>query len=98
MKHAPRKRPAYGKICSQCNKRNHFAKYCWTKDIQDVTESDHKSHFGEIDKIIIDRVEKYTETTKIQINGNLIDIKIDSGAKANMLSGQDFQKLCLDLN
>ena len=26
----PRK-PAYGKQCQQCNKLNHFAKYCWSQ-------------------------------------------------------------------
>ena len=92
-KHALRKCPAFGKICSKCNKRNHFAKCCWTKDVQDVQESDDESSFGEIDIIIIDRVEKSTETTKIQINGHLMDIKIDSGAEANLLSSQDFQKV-----
>ena len=90
-KHAPRKCPAFGKMCSKCNKRNHFAKCCWTKDVQDVQEADDDSAFGEIDIIIIDRVEKSTKTTKIQINGHLMDITIDSGAEAHLLSSQDCQ-------
>ena len=28
LKHEPRKCPAFGKICSKCNRRNHFAKCC----------------------------------------------------------------------
>ena len=54
---------------------------------------DDYSDFGEIDPISIDGVEKSTETTKIQINGQIMDIKIDSGAEANLLSEQDFKKV-----
>ena len=40
LKHEPRKCPAFGKICSKCNRRNHFAKCCWRKDVQELHESD----------------------------------------------------------
>ena len=93
LKHEPRKCPAFGKICSKCNRRNHFAKCCWRKDVQEVQESDDDSDVGEIDTIIIDGVEKTTETAKIQINGHILDIKIDSGAEANLLSEKDFKKV-----
>ena len=88
-----RKCPAFGKICSKCNKWNHFAKCCWKKDVQDVQESDDESHCGKIDVIIIDKVEKRTETTKIQRNGHFMNIKSDSGAEATLLSEQDFKNV-----
>ena len=39
----PRKCPAFGKICKNCNKRNHFAKKCNSKKMHEVQESDSDS-------------------------------------------------------
>ena len=37
-KHEPRKCPAFGKICKNYNKRNHFAKKCKSKKMHEVQE------------------------------------------------------------
>ena len=39
-KHEPSKCPAFGKVCKNCNKRNHFAKKCKSKKIHEVHDND----------------------------------------------------------
>ena len=39
-KHAIRSCPAFGKQCSKCTKKNHFAKMCRARSINDTEEHD----------------------------------------------------------
>ena len=83
-KHEPRKCPAFGKICKNCNKRNHFAKKCKSKKMHEVQESDNDSD------IFLNSV----ETRKKQVNDWKVNVKIlkknvsvklDTGAQCNVL-------------
>lgn len=38
LKHMPKKCPAYGKICSACHGKNHFAKRCFSKGKENKTK------------------------------------------------------------
>jgi len=85
-KHAPRKCPAYGVICSKCKGRNHFAKVCkgggFRKKVYQL-ETDHPVDNG---YLFVDTVKesKATQTEKkwqavIRVDGHSVNFKLDTG-------------------
>ena len=47
IKHEPRKCPAFGKVCKNCNKRNHFAEKYKNKKMQEVHDNDSDSDISQ---------------------------------------------------
>lgn len=101
-KHEPRQCPAYGKRCSKCNGKNHFAKQCLTKDkskVRLVEETDLSETFF-VGMVSCDSAKTghFTEPNdshsenddtwivSLPINGALVALRIDTGAQANLIS------------
>ena len=84
--HAPRKCPAFGKICQKCKNRNHFASQCFSKNV----------HFVESDQAAQPFVEdehKQEWKASLQVNNNLVEFKLDTGAQANVIPSDVFNSL-----
>ncbi|XP_039890321.1 uncharacterized protein K02A2.6-like [Simochromis diagramma] len=108
LKHMPKKCPAYGKICSACHRKNHFAKQCFSKGkenktkrpintVEDVDLSDtffvrlvscETEPDTEINAVVEDKW-----TVPLAINGTLVTLKLDTGAKANLISLSDIKEM-----
>uniref|UniRef100_A0A224Z9B6 Tick transposon n=1 Tax=Rhipicephalus zambeziensis TaxID=60191 RepID=A0A224Z9B6_9ACAR len=99
LSHAPRTCPAYGKICNNCMKPNHFTACCTDKrgavdDVFDETGSD-----GNFDVLEIRTTESkcgrenrdWVVTTSIE--GKKVQLKVDTGAQANLLQRSLFNRL-----
>ncbi|XP_049274113.1 uncharacterized protein LOC119403059 [Rhipicephalus sanguineus] len=99
LSHAPRKCPAYGKICNNCMKPNHFAACCTSNraavdDVVDGVESD-----GDFDVLEIRTTESkrghesrdWVVTTNIE--GKQVQLKVDTGAQANLMPRSLFNRL-----
>ena len=93
--------PACGKLCNNCKKKNHFAKCCNIKKVnnvhkyQDSSESDENSKIFVNEALVIGTVcsEDFTAfdnddskwTADLEVNNILISFKIDAGAQAKIL-------------
>lgn len=82
-KHEPRKCPAFGKFCKNCNRKNHFAKKCKSKKMHELQENDSDS------EIFLDSVETDKHVTDWQVNVKIlqknVNVKLDTGAQCNVL-------------
>ena len=85
--------PAFGKICHNCRKENHFARVCRSKS---APASANKQAF-QVDEIIDDMNDFFIGTVKnssgdddwsknILINNKPIEVKLDTGAQCNVMS------------
>ena len=85
--------PAFGKICHNCRKENHFARVCRSKS---APTSANKQAF-QVDEIIDDMDDFFIGTVKnssgdddwsenILINNKPIEVKLDTGAQCNVMS------------
>ncbi|GBL84994.1 Retrovirus-related Pol polyprotein from transposon 17.6 [Araneus ventricosus] len=98
--HKKLKCPAYGKICSKCKRKNHFAAVCKTvkKNYRSVNnlENDNSSNSGM--NLFIDSVTEQVNNDmlivnsldsmwlkKIDVENNMIEFKLDTGAEINVL-------------
>ena len=82
-KHEPRKCPSFGKVCKNCNKRNHFAKKCKSKKMHEVLENDSDSDIFLNSIETKDQLNDWTVNVKIQKKN--IRVKLDTGAQCNVL-------------
>ena len=98
--HEPRACPAYGKRCNHCGKPNHFSTVCRSKqaqptNIKDIEYSgeDSDSDFG-IDGLSVDSMNESgsEEHVWLSINNKRMQLKLDTGAEANVLTKKDFDK------
>lgn len=106
--HKPRQCPAFGKICSQCHGNNHFAKQCFSvrkrgkkgKFVNVVEETDLNDTFfvGLVDSEEepgkanhVNREDKWI--APLLINGSIITMRLDTGAKANLISISDIREM-----
>ncbi|XP_069106252.1 uncharacterized protein [Argopecten irradians] len=97
MVHRGNLSPARGQTCRKCGKRNHFAKACKSKQkftdkpTQQVNVVEHIEH-----ELFIDSVECNEGNTWIaplEIQGNLIPLKIDTGSDVNIIPKNEFDKM-----
>ncbi|CAG2201421.1 unnamed protein product [Mytilus edulis] len=101
--HGKRNCPAFGKECHSCNKKNHFAKYCMSKQkkkvdaIQyDYYDSEDELFIGTVSVDSIQQCEEWKES--MSINKQSVVFKLDTGAQANIISEKLFRKLSLPDN
>ena len=82
-KHGPPTCPAFGKICKNCNKRNHFAKKCKSKKMHEVQDSENDSY------IFLNSVETEKQVNDWKVNVKILKknvrVKLDTGAQCNVL-------------
>ncbi|GBM78829.1 Retrovirus-related Pol polyprotein from transposon 17.6 [Araneus ventricosus] len=110
--HKKLKCPAYGKICSKCKRKNHFAAVCKTvkKNYRSVNnlENDNSSNSGM--NLFIDSVTEQVNKDmlivnsldsmwlkKIDVENNMIEFKLDTGAEINVLPLSVYKSMCLPL-
>ncbi|KAE8291509.1 Retrovirus-related Pol polyprotein from transposon 17.6 Protease [Larimichthys crocea] len=115
--HAPKQCPAFGKTCSKCKGKNHFAKQCFSKGKQSGSDRVHTVEETELaDSFFVGMVaqdedgmaaqpkdiEQCTNancagkdkwSVPLEINGAVIPLKLDTGAKANLISECDIRAM-----
>ena len=107
--HRPRQCPAFGKQCSNCQGKNHFAKQCFSKgkerkkgksvnvvdDDADLSDSFFVGMVNCEDEPVkeVNAVKQDKWIAPLQINGTLVTMKLDTGAKANLISMSDIQEM-----
>ena len=96
--------PAFGKICSSCGKGNHFARVCQSSRKVNVARvsANSDSSGEELFLGTIEAQEQQQEldvsavnewTSELKINGQSVNIKLDTGAKCNVMSKSLFNKI-----
>ena len=82
-KHEPRKCPAFGKLCHNCKKKNHFSTVCKNMKMHELQENDYDSD------IFLDSVETDQNVKDWKVNmkicGKTVNMKLDTGAQCNVL-------------
>lgn len=103
--HEPRQCPAWGKTCTLCNKRNHFASCCRSKrGVHEVgaatkaEESDQTSDASDEDfqilAVQIGNVSRGQDwTVSCHLAGHATEMKVDTGAQANVLPYSYFRRM-----
>lgn len=82
---------AFGKICSNCGKRNHFAVVCTTKKIREIKIDRSNDDYFTIDSVSGESQTKFfirennAWFQKIRVHEIMIDFKLDTGAEVNVL-------------
>lgn len=94
---------AYGKTCNKCKKLNHFANMCTTKNKKiDIVCNEDYVKCLQIESISnkIEAVNKNKNAwfVDLEINNVKSSFKVDTGAEANIININKFQKHNLDLN
>ena len=87
---AQRACPAFGKICHNCRKENHFARVCRSKtaprdkqayQVEDIEEDMEEFFIGTVQNASDDDWKE-----NITINNKPVEVKLDTGAQCNMMS------------
>ena len=106
--HKPRECPAFGKQCSNCQGNNHFAKQCFSKrkekqrgrsvNVVEDPELGETFFISTVNcedepKAQINAVKSDKWIAPLQINGTVVTMKLDTGAKANLISMSDVKAM-----
>lgn len=95
--HQRGKCPAFGKRCSNCKKRNHFAGVCKSKHVRELREENSEENENEKDEYFVDELNvslKNNWLEKLRVNRCCdVDFKLDSGAEVNIIPKAIFDKL-----
>lgn len=96
-KHEYRKCPAYGKICNNCEKPNHFAVACTVRKVRELNIKNDDDIFY-MDSIVSKKYFKNEHkrdswSENIRIQNNIFKFKLDTGAEVNVLPLEYFKKL-----
>jgi len=86
-KHGPRQCPAYGKVCNNCRKPNHFSRQCRVKKLKEVEEEISDLQMN------IDSIGNSSWYEKIKINNKAVSFKVDTGADVNVIPLSIFKQL-----
>ena len=95
--HQHKKCPAYSAVCHKCKKKGHYKQFC-LKPVHVVSvESNKDSVFCGLVKteksVKISAINDKKWTHPLNIDGNIVVVKIDTGAGADLLSYGDFLSL-----
>ena len=95
--HQHKKCPAYSAVCHKCKKKGHYKQFC-LKPVHVVSvESNKNSVFCGLVKteksVKISAINDKKWTHPLNIDGNIVVVKIDTGAGADLLSYGDFLSL-----
>jgi len=87
--------PAKGIKCHKCNLFNHFAKYCKTKMVNQVTLD--KKNSDNDNLLFIGSITDYNKNDVwqivLQINNRDVNCQLDTGAQANIMSIEIFKEM-----
>ena len=80
------------KICQKCKNRNHFASQCLSKNAH-FLESDQAPQpvveDEQLEELFIGQIQKDDHVQEwkasLQVNNNLVEFKLDTGAQANVI-------------
>lgn len=96
---------AYGKICTNCQKFNHFANVCrFNKNVKTISKynnndnqlTDYQSTDLHIETVFVSNINKTNSWfATLKINNKNISFKMDTGADVNILPATQFQQLHL---
>lgn len=110
--HKPRQCPAFGKQCSSCQGKNHFAKQCFSKrkegkkgktvnlveepDLSDtffvgIVNCESEQENNSDNENDVTREDKWL--SPLLINGTVVSMRMDTGAKANLISMCDIKPM-----
>ena len=95
--HQHKKCPAYSAVCHKCKKKGHYKQFC-LKPVHVVSlESNKDSVFCGLVKteksVKVSAINDKKWTHPLNIDGNIVVVKIDTGAGADLLSYGDFLSL-----
>ena len=101
--HAPRRCPAYGKVCKKCKGRNHFAVVCrgggsrkpGGKYVHIVDSSDTRGLF--IGTVFVGGIDSNEWHTTLKVDERDITFKLDTGADANVPPLDVYQQVLSDV-
>ena len=98
--HEKRKCPAYGKLCHKCKMPHHYAKFCKSKSKKNVHNLDENSSESDSENFYVGSInDKKTEISDnecfvtMDVNGNQVKFKIDTGAQCNIITKKVFEKV-----
>ena len=91
--HAPRRCPAYGKVCHNCKIQNHYAQQCKNQQskVHAVDESDSDEFY--VDVVTDQNTDKKDWMMTLKVNDTHIALKLDTGAQANVMSEATFNDI-----
>lgn len=93
--HPAKKCPAFGKVCHNCNKMNHFSRNCKSQAKQSkvhaLNESDSEEFY--VDVVTEQNADKKDWIMELKVNDTDIVMKLDTGAQANVISETVFNKI-----
>ena len=88
--HPRDKCPAKDATCHRCSKKGHYGSQCFTKNVSQVESA------NDMDAAFLDTVSAYQSPawlTTIQVNGENISFKMDTGAEVTAISENTHQHL-----
>ena len=95
--HQHKKCPAYSAVCHKCKKKGHYKQFCLNPVHVVSVESNKDSVFCGLVKteksVKISAINDKKWTHPLNIDGNIVVVKIDTGAGADLLSYGDFLSL-----
>ncbi|XP_045446678.1 uncharacterized protein K02A2.6-like [Melitaea cinxia] len=100
---------AFGKRCVRCNGYNHFANKCKNRFVHNVEDNNDERRCENMEEniktiffgsVFINSLKEDTKDWTIVVGSNNVslDLKVDTGAQANLLSGRNLSSLGLDKN
>ena len=75
--------PAWGKICTKCKKRNHFAKCCESCIVHSLAEQQESSSDNSVNNFHDTRQKRKSVYADMIINGHTVRFQIETGAITN---------------
>ena len=94
LQHMRGKCPAFGKVCSACKKRNHFAKVCRSKPVHTTEHDDFFIGMSNQNEVVGEVTAKDEEWHAVlNIEGTDVNFKLDTGAKCNVIPRKIFEKI-----